>query len=208
MAMTLGDKIKNLRTNAGFTQETFAEKLNVSRSAIAKWESNKGIPEISNLKLISELFDISLDELFNDQPTISNVNEFCPGYYDIELTGWNDGVYNVLVFGEDSHFLYYQKEEKKKKFFGLIGKKHIVSAKNISLDNTPEDIPQADISYFYNRPVTIEVAHREGFLKGFFDFTNDDYLNVTIDHFTDSKVSLKFGKELPIESITKIEELS
>lgn len=43
--MTLGDKIKNLRTNAGFTQETFAEKLNVSRSAIAKWESNKGIPE-------------------------------------------------------------------------------------------------------------------------------------------------------------------
>ena len=113
--MTLGDKIKNLRTNAGFTQETFAEKLNVSRSAIAKWESNKGIPEISNLKLISELFDISLDELLNDQPTISNVNEFCPGYYDIELTGWNDGVYNVLVFGEDNHFLYYQKEEKKKK---------------------------------------------------------------------------------------------
>lgn len=206
--MTLGDKIKNLRTNAGFTQETFAEKLNVSRSAIAKWESNKGIPEISNLKLISELFDISLDELLNDQPKISNVNEFCPGYYDIELTGWNDGVYNVLVFREDNHFLYYQKEEKKKKFFGLIGKKHIVSAKNISLDNTPEDIPQMNLSYFCNRPVTIEVAHREGFLKGFFDFTNDDYLNVTIDHFTDSKVLLKFGRELAIESITKIEELS
>ena len=206
--MTLGDKIKNLRTNAGFTQETFSEKINVSRSAIAKWESNKGIPEISNLKLISELFDISLDELLNDQPTISNVNEFCPSYYDIELTGWNDGVYNVLVFGEDNHFLYYQKEEKHKKFLGLIGKKYIVSVKNISSNNILEDFPQIDTSFFCNKPVTIEVAHKGGFLKGFFDFTNDDYLNVTIESFTNSKVLLKFGRELDLDSITKIEELS
>ena len=90
----------------------------------------------------------------------------------------------------------------------MIRKKHIVSAKNISSSNTPEDISKVDTSYFCNKPVIIEVAHKEGFLKGFFDFTNDDYLNVTIESFTDSKVLLKFGRELDLDFITKIEELS
>ena len=86
--------------------------MNVSRSAIAKWESNKGIPEISNLKLISELFDVSLDELLNNKAETPKFENSFLGYYDIELTGWNDGIYNSLVFGEDKHFLYYQKTEK------------------------------------------------------------------------------------------------
>lgn len=38
--MTLGEKIKRLRTEKGITQESLAEKVNVSRSAIAKWETN------------------------------------------------------------------------------------------------------------------------------------------------------------------------
>lgn len=57
--MTIGDKIKLLRTEKGITQEALAKKLNVSRSAIAKWETNSGVPEVSNLKIISKLFDIS-----------------------------------------------------------------------------------------------------------------------------------------------------
>lgn len=61
--MTLGDKLKLLRTKKGMTQEALAEKLNVSRSAIAKWESNNGIPEISNLKQISQVLNVSLDEI-------------------------------------------------------------------------------------------------------------------------------------------------
>ena len=64
--MTLGEKIKLLRTKNGITQEIMAEKLNVSRSAIAKWETNNGFPEISNLKMISKIFHVSLDELIND----------------------------------------------------------------------------------------------------------------------------------------------
>ena len=60
--MNLGDKLKLLRTQKGLTQEAFAEVLQVSRSAVAKWESNNGIPEISNLKQISQVLNISLDE--------------------------------------------------------------------------------------------------------------------------------------------------
>ena len=65
--MTLGDKLKLLRTKKGMTQEALAEKLNVSRSAIAKWESNNGIPEISNLKQISQVLNVSLDELLDNK---------------------------------------------------------------------------------------------------------------------------------------------
>ncbi len=64
--MTLGEKIKQARRNAGLTQEQMAEKLMISRPAITKWESDKGIPDIENLKAISKLLDVSLDYLLND----------------------------------------------------------------------------------------------------------------------------------------------
>ncbi len=64
--MTLGEKIKAARKNAGLTQEQMAEKLMISRPAITKWESDKGIPDIENLKAISKLLDVSIDYLLND----------------------------------------------------------------------------------------------------------------------------------------------
>ena len=120
--MTLGDKLKLLRTKKGMTQEALAEKLNVSRSAIAKWESNNGIPEITNLKQISQVLNVSLDELLDNKICIGesehkeeNILSEYRGYYcDIDLVGWNDGVYSVLVLGEDSDFLFYQKTDKNK----------------------------------------------------------------------------------------------
>ena len=48
--MTFGEKLKNARKEAGLSQEQLAEKLSVSRSAVAKWESDKGMPDIDNLK--------------------------------------------------------------------------------------------------------------------------------------------------------------
>ena len=48
--MTIGEKIKEARIGIGLSQEELAEKLNVSRSAIAKWEADKGVPDIENLK--------------------------------------------------------------------------------------------------------------------------------------------------------------
>lgn len=64
--MTLGEKIKRVRKQEGLSQEQFAKKVNVSRSAIAKWETDKGIPDIDNLKAISQLFNVSLDDLLDD----------------------------------------------------------------------------------------------------------------------------------------------
>lgn len=64
--MSLGEKIKAMRQQAALSQEQLAEKLNVSRQAVTKWETGKGIPDIANLIAISDEFDVSLDELIKD----------------------------------------------------------------------------------------------------------------------------------------------
>lgn len=64
--MTLAEKLKDARKNAALSQEQLAEKLCVSRAAVAKWESGKGLPDIENLKAISKLLDVSIDYLVDD----------------------------------------------------------------------------------------------------------------------------------------------
>uniref|UniRef100_UPI0040564BEC helix-turn-helix domain-containing protein n=1 Tax=Acetatifactor sp. TaxID=1872090 RepID=UPI0040564BEC len=61
--MTLGERIKRYRHMQGLSQEELAEKLNVSRQAITKWENNNGVPDIDNLIALSKIMGISLDEL-------------------------------------------------------------------------------------------------------------------------------------------------
>ncbi len=66
--MKFSEKIQHLRKNSGFTQEEFAERLNVSRQAAAKWEAGQSYPDIGNLIRISDLFHVSVDYLVKDQP--------------------------------------------------------------------------------------------------------------------------------------------
>lgn len=63
--MTLGEKLKEARKQAGFSQEQLSEKLGVSRSAVAKWEVDNGIPDVDNLKTLSRLLDVSIDYLLD-----------------------------------------------------------------------------------------------------------------------------------------------
>lgn len=64
--MTLGKKIKEARKNCGLSQEQLAEKLAVSRSAVAKWESDNGLPDVENLKSLAVLLNVSIDYLLDD----------------------------------------------------------------------------------------------------------------------------------------------
>lgn len=61
--MTLGERLKEYRVKEGLSQEQLAERLNVSRQAITKWENDKGIPDIDNLITISRMMGVTLDEL-------------------------------------------------------------------------------------------------------------------------------------------------
>ena len=69
--MTFGEKIKEARKGAGLSQEQFAEKMSVSRSAIAKWESDKGMPDVNNLKVMAQLLDVSVDYLLDEKEKLS-----------------------------------------------------------------------------------------------------------------------------------------
>ena len=61
--MTLGEKIFSLRGAANMSQGDLAEKLNVSRQSISKWETDASVPELDKLIQLSDLFGITLDEL-------------------------------------------------------------------------------------------------------------------------------------------------
>ena len=68
--MTLADKLKEARKNAGLTQIELAEKLSVSRQAITKWETGKGIPDVDNLRMISRVLNVSIDFLLDDEEVL------------------------------------------------------------------------------------------------------------------------------------------
>ncbi|EEA85905.1 helix-turn-helix domain-containing protein [Peptacetobacter hiranonis] len=68
--MEFNEKLQYFRKKSNLTQEELAEKLFVSRTAISKWESGRGMPSISSLKAISEVFDVSIDELLSSEEII------------------------------------------------------------------------------------------------------------------------------------------
>lgn len=65
--MEFNNKLYELRKQKGLSQEELANRLNVSRQTVSKWEVGESSPDMEKLVAISELFDISLDELVLDK---------------------------------------------------------------------------------------------------------------------------------------------
>lgn len=68
--MRLSNKIKKRRKELGISQEEAAEKLYISRQTLSNWENNKTLPDIDRLIDISNLYDLSLDELIKEDTSI------------------------------------------------------------------------------------------------------------------------------------------
>lgn len=83
--MTLGEKISKARKTCSLSQEQLADKLCVSRSAVAKWETDKGIPDVENLKALAKLLNVSIDYLLDDGENIDEIILREP--YDITAYG-------------------------------------------------------------------------------------------------------------------------
>jgi len=92
--MELSEKIQKLRKDLGLTQEQFAERLFVSRTAVSKWETGRGTPSMESLQMIAKLCETTLDELLRTEEVIvvatnenkENLNRFASrinGIFDL-----------------------------------------------------------------------------------------------------------------------------
>ena len=69
--MEFHEKLQELRKQKGITQEALAESIFVSRTAISKWESGRGYPNIDSLKAIARFFGITVDELLSSNELLT-----------------------------------------------------------------------------------------------------------------------------------------
>ncbi len=88
--MEFNEKLQELRKQRGLTQEELAEAIFVSRTAISKWESGRGYPNIDSLKAIAKFFEVTIDELLSGD-VLLNIAE--------EDTKQKENHFRDLVFG-------------------------------------------------------------------------------------------------------------
>ena len=89
--MKLSDKIVRLRKEKGWSQETLAEKLNVSRQAVSRWEGATACPDANNILQLSKLFGVTTDYLLNDD--FESDNDL-PKVKEIK----SDGFQQIMIF--------------------------------------------------------------------------------------------------------------
>lgn len=73
--MEFNEKLQELRKQKGMTQEELAQAIFVSRTAISKWESGRGYPNIDSLKQLSKYFSVSVDELLSSGEVLNIAEE-------------------------------------------------------------------------------------------------------------------------------------
>ncbi len=107
--MNFAEKVKTMRKQFEMSQEQLAEKINVSRQAITKWETGGGIPDVENLLAIAALFNISVDELMSAKKNIRNASGFLYESiteYDIDYKKHYDinagGAFEVVIESTES----------------------------------------------------------------------------------------------------------
>ena len=94
--MEFNEKLQELRKQKGLTQEEVADLLYVSRTAISKWESGRGYPNIESLKRIAKVFSVTVDELLSNGELLSiaeqdnkqkqnSLRDLCFGLLDVSV---------------------------------------------------------------------------------------------------------------------------
>lgn len=116
--MEAKDVLLKLRTEHGLSQETLAEKLFVTRQAVSRWERGDTLPNTETLKLLSKLYDVSINTLLGSPRTLicqccgmplddSSISKETDGSFNEEYCKWcyNDGKYVYTSLEELTDFL-------------------------------------------------------------------------------------------------------
>ena len=113
MIMETKNVIWELRTKNGFSQDELAEKIHVTRQAVSRWENGETIPNIETLKLLSKLFDISINTLLGSPRKL--ICQCCGmPLDDSSISKETDGTFNEEYCKwcyADGKFVYTSKEE-------------------------------------------------------------------------------------------------
>ena len=94
--MNFSEKLKEIRKKEGISQEQLAERIGVTRQAITKWETGKGLPDVENMVIIAEIFKTTIDELLMDSVTKKTPETFvyisetiydidCEKHFDVNI---------------------------------------------------------------------------------------------------------------------------
>ena len=131
--MEFNEKLQELRKNKGLTQEELAQILYVSRTAISKWESGRGFPNIESLKSISKYFSVSLDELLSNEEILTIAEEDTK----VRESNIRDLIYGLLDCGMGLLL-----------FLPLFGQKSLEIIQEVSLINLINIQPYLLILYY------------------------------------------------------------
>ena len=116
--METKDVILELRTKSGFSQEALAEKLYVTRQAVSRWETGETVPNTEALKLLSKLFDVSINTLLGSPQKLicqccgmplddSSISKETDGTFNEAYCKWcyHDGKFVYTSLAELTDFL-------------------------------------------------------------------------------------------------------
>lgn len=214
----IGTIIAQKRKEMGMSQEQLAEALLVSRSAVAKWESDNGMPDIENLKALSKVLGCSIDELVGnvienrveqskDEITVSSIGaksgsmekyqKFLLQRCRVELSDWNDGVSEGYFIAQDENFMYYVVPEKKGTRIGCFAKQYITE-----IEILPESKKQVDLScyeavskeYFVGKKATVNLNERR-FFDGIIG-KDTEFREAEVQAFSEEQLVLQVGNRL------------
>lgn len=131
--MEFNEKLQMLRKNKGLTQEELADALYVSRTAISKWESGRGYPNIASLKEMAKYFSVTIDELLSSNEVL-NIAE--------EDNKQKEKHLRSLIFGflDISALMFF--------FLPLFGQKAEASVQGATLFSLNEIAPYLKIAYY------------------------------------------------------------
>lgn len=100
--MNLGNSLFHARKKSEFSQEEVAEKIDVSRQTLSKWETNETIPDIYQAKKLGQIYHVSLDELIEFDMDINEIHEMIEKHNDkvSEKVNWTEAwgkKYPILI---------------------------------------------------------------------------------------------------------------
>lgn len=178
MKMKCHEKLKALRKQAGYTQEGLANTMHVSRQAISLWENGTTLPDIDNLKFLSELYHVTIDTLIKEEEALdaslkqsdqaSSLSSYQSWMHCLctmklrSYTDLNQPNQEVLFVQEHAQYLWFiEKRFRKQWKLGLVRKDAIQSFTLVKQRKQPmiptlETLPTTDpFSYFLHQKVDI-----------------------------------------------------